>query len=162
ITYIRRLERAQQKPEFLEVDLSTSAVRRLTAPDVEVLTWSPSGDGKSAIIASPAGKLVRILSMPLDGRANPRTLFHVSHSGRGLDGGGDGSLFVNLVDRPAQVVRISPRGGSPEKLASFPQLPFMDMVVALPDGRAVVTVQAAGRTRLMVLKKGKDPAPLLN
>src|SRR5262249_49837195 len=158
----RTLEGIQQKPGFLEVDLSTASARRLPDPGVEVRTWTPSGDGKSVIIASPAGTLVRLLTMPLDGRAAPRALFTVSHDIRTIDAGADGSLFVNLVDRPAEVGRISPPGGSPEKLASLPQLPLLDMVVALPDGRVVVTVQAVGRTHLMVLEKGKDPAPLLN
>ncbi len=158
----RTLEGIQQKPGFLEVDLFTASARRLPDPGVEVRAWAPSRDGKSVIIASPAGTLVRFLTMPLDGRAAPRTLFTVSHDIRDIDAGADGSLFVNLVDRPAEVVRISPRGGSPEKLASLPQLPLLDMVVALPDGRAVVTVQAGGRTRLMAVEKGKDPSPLLN
>jgi hypothetical protein len=35
-------------------------------------------------------------------------------------------------------------------------------MAVLPDGRAVVAVRASGRNRLMVVQKGKDPAPLVN
>ena len=41
-------------------------------------------------------------------------------------------------------------------------MPYVDMVVALPDGRAVVPVQVSGRTRLMAIEKGKNPVPLVN
>src|SRR5206468_4227657 len=104
---------------------------------------------------------VRLIAIPLDGRTPPQTLFNVSDDIESIDAGVDGSVFAGLAGRPAEVVRLSPRGGPAEKMASLPQLPDVDMVVALPDGRAIVPAQFSGRTRLMAIENGKDPVPLV-
>jgi hypothetical protein len=155
------IDRPQEKVAFLEVDLTTAAVRRIPDAGVAVGSWTPSADGKSIIVATHAGSLVRVITIPLDGRTPPQNLFTVSDDIQSMNAGADGSVFADLVDRPAEVVRLSPRGGPTEKIASFPQLPYVDMVVALPDGRAVVPVEVSGRTRLMAVEKGKEPAPLI-
>jgi hypothetical protein len=103
-----------------------------------------------------------VIAMPLDGGSPPQTLFTISDDIWNIDAGADGSVFADLLSRPAGVVRLSPGSGPPEKIASLPQFPDMDMVVALPDGRAVVPVLVSGRTRLMAVEQGKDPVPLVN
>jgi hypothetical protein len=70
----------------------------------------------------------------LDGRNVPQTLFTVSDDIQNIDAGADGSVFTDLISRPAEVVRPSSRGGPMEKIAVSPAV-YMDMVVALPDGR---------------------------
>ena len=157
----RMVDHLQEKPAFLEVDLTTAAVRRIPDAGVAVGTWTPSGDGKSIIAATQAGTLVRLITIPLDGRTPPQTLFTVSDTIQGIDAGADGSVFADLIDRPAEVVRLSARGGPAENVASLPQLADVDMVIALPDGRAVVPAQVSGRTRLMAVEKGKNPVPLV-
>jgi predicted Ser/Thr protein kinase len=153
---------SQEKVAFLEVDLATAAVRRIPDVGVEVRAWTPSADGKSIIVATKAGSLVRVIAMPLDGGTPPQTLFTISDDIWDIDAGADGSVFADLLSRPAGVVRLSPGGGPPEKIAGLPQFPDMDMVVALPDGRAVAPVLVSGRTRLMAVEQGKDPVPLVN
>jgi hypothetical protein len=153
---------SQEKVAFLEVDLATSAVRRIPDVGVEVRAWTPSADGKSILVATKAGSLVRVIAMPLDGRTPPQTLFTITDDIWDIDAGADGSVFADLMSRPAGVVRLSPRGGPAEKIASLPQFPDMDMVVALPDGRAVAPVLVSGRTRLMAVEQGKDPVLLVN
>jgi hypothetical protein len=66
-----------------------------------------------------------------------------------------------MVDRPTDIVRFGPDGSGVERLASFPQIPDLTTMTVLPDGRAVVPVRASSRVRLMVARKGKDPAPLV-
>ncbi len=48
------------------------------------------------------------------------------------------------------------------KIASFPELSFLDMLVVLTDRRAVVPAQVSGITRLMAVERGKIPVPLIN
>jgi len=48
------------------------------------------------------------------------------------------------------------------RIAGFSQAPVWDMVAALPDGRTVIPVVVYGRTRLMVVQRGKDPVSLVN
>jgi hypothetical protein len=70
-------------------------------------------------------------------------------------------VYVNLVDRPAELVRLSPHSDRDEKLASFPQLSTPDVIALLPDGRAVVPALAGGHARLMAAEIGKDAVPLI-
>jgi eukaryotic-like serine/threonine-protein kinase len=154
-----------QKTALFEVDLEAASARMLPIGGYDLSgarAWTVSQDGKSILAATPAETLMRIVSIPLVGRGAPRTLFTVTGDVWFLDEGSDGSVLVSQVDRPAEVVRISERGGPPEKIASFPQVPDMDMLVALPDGRVVAPVQVFGRTRLMAIEKGKAPASLIN
>jgi hypothetical protein len=67
-----------------------------------------------------------------------------------------------MVDRPVDVVRFAPDGTGVERLASFPLAPDPITMTVLPDGRAVLPVRASSQIRLMVVQKGKDPAPLVN
>src|SRR6185295_16496438 len=143
LTWGRIVDRLQENPGFLEVDLNTAAVRRIPDAGVAVQSWTPSADGKSIIASTQAGTLVRVITIPLDGRTPPQTLFTVSDDIQSIDAGADGSVFADLISRPSEVVRLSPRGGPVEKIASVPQMPYVDMVVALPDGRAVVPVQVS-------------------
>jgi hypothetical protein len=53
-------------------------------------------------------------------------------------------------------------GAQPLKIASFPALYGLDIVVALTDGRVAIPVDVSGRTRLMAVERGKDPVPLVN
>jgi hypothetical protein len=161
LTRGRMIDHLQGNLAFLEVDLTTRAVRQIPDAGVAVGAWAPSADGKSIIVGTQAGTLVRLITVPLNGRTPPQTLFTVSDDIQSIDAGADGSVFADLISRPAEVVRLSLSGGPVEKIASLPQLPDVDMVVALPDGRAVVPVQVSGRTRLMAIEKGKNPAPLV-
>src|SRR5450432_583979 len=78
-----------------------------------------------------------------------------------MDVGSDGSMYVNMVDRPADLVRLSLHGDRGERVASFPQLSTPDVIALLPDGRTVVPANAGGRARLMAVETGKDAVPLI-
>src|SRR6185503_15837660 len=78
LTWGRIVDRLQENPGFLEVDLNTAAVRRIPDAGVAVQAWTPSADGKSIIASTQAGTLVRVITIPLDGRTPPQTLFTVS------------------------------------------------------------------------------------
>ena len=70
-------------------------------------------------------------------------------------------MYVNMVDRPADLVRLSLHGDRGERVASFPQLSTPDVIALLPDGRTVVPANAGGRARLMAVETGKDAVPLI-
>ena len=69
-----------------------------------------------------AKALVRIVRIPLEGRAAIQELVTVTSDVWGITADPDGSVLVNLVDRPAELVRFTARGGQPLKIASFPNL----------------------------------------
>ncbi len=68
-----------------------------------------------------------------------------------------------MLDRPSDLVQFAIDGSRFERLASFPLVPEdADIMTILPDGRVVIAIRASGQNRLMVVQKGKDPAPLVN
>jgi predicted Ser/Thr protein kinase/Tol biopolymer transport system component len=148
------------------VDLASGAAKRLTPPDSrasDVAAFAVAPDGKSIFVAVNSGALTRIISLPANGSAAERTLFTVTSTVWYLDAGADGSVYVSMLDRPSDLVQFSVDGTRFERIASFPLVPEdPDIVSILPDGRAVLAIRASGQNRLMVVQKGKDPAPLVN
>jgi hypothetical protein len=69
-------------------------------------------------------------------------------------------VFASLIDRPADIVRLSLSGDPQEKIGAFPRLDDLDQILLLGDGRTIVP-EAAGHVRLMALIPGKDAAPLI-
>jgi hypothetical protein len=98
----------------------------------------------------------------MSGAGAERPLFTTTSLVWQMDAGPDQSLYANMVDRPAEVVRFAADGTDVERLASFPQVPDPITMTVLPDGRAVLPVRAASQVRLMAVQKGKEPAPLIN
>ena len=157
VIYGYRLGRENEPPALLLVDLDTSAVRSIaTAPS---RAFTVTRDGQSVIATAGTDALWRLVSIPLNGRTPPQTLFTVTNMTWYLDAAPDGSVYISLMDRPTELIRRSIADERTEHLASFLQLP-RPMVVQLPDGRTVIAERTAGRTRLMVVEKGKQPIAL--
>jgi serine/threonine protein kinase len=157
------------QPSLIEVDPAAGTARSIPASGLDyadLRTFALSADGGSAIVAFRAKALVRIVLIPLNGRGASQELVTVTSDVWGIDADAGGSLLINLVDRPAELVSfVARRGqspGQPKKIASFPQLAGLDMVVALEDGRAVIPAEISGRTRLVTVEHGKDPVALVN
>jgi eukaryotic-like serine/threonine-protein kinase len=148
------------------VELSSGSTKRLTPPGfnaADISGFAVASDGKSIIVSVNSGTLTRIVSIPTNGVGTERPLFTVTSTVWFLDAGLDGSVYVSMLDRPSDLVQFSIDGKQSERLASFPLVPEdADIMTVLPDGRAVVAIRASGQNRLMVVQKGKDPAPLVN
>jgi hypothetical protein len=154
--------RESEPPGLVVVDLSAGAARPLAG-------WSKMGappdafafsrDGQAIIAPVTQDSLTRIVSIPLNGRTPPQTLFTVTNQVWFLDPAADGSIYLSLTDRPEELVRRSLSGDQAEHIASFPTQ-VNDTIAVLPDGRAAVTARTGGHTRLMLVEKGKDPIPL--
>ncbi len=161
-----------QNPSLIEVDLAVGSARLIPLKGLDyadLTTYTLASDGASAIGAFREKALTRIVRIPLDGGA-PQDLFTVTSAVWSIDAAPDGSVLLSPLERPAELVRLEPRGahspgqppGQPVKIASFPELSPLDMVAILTDGRPVVPAVALGRIRLMAVEPGKDPAPLVN
>jgi eukaryotic-like serine/threonine-protein kinase len=153
-------------PALYALDLSSGSMKRLTSPGLngaDVTAFAVAADGKSVIAAVNSGTLTKIISFPSSGAARERSLFTVTSTVWYLDAGPDGSIYASMLDRPSDLVQMPVDGTSYERLAGFPLVPEnANIMTILPDGRAVVAVRASGQNRLMVVQKGKDPAPLVN
>ena len=148
------------------IDLSSGSTRRLTPPGFtasDITGFAVAADGKSIIVSVNSGTLTRIISLPTNGAGTERPLFTVTSTVWYLDAGPDGSVYVSMMDRPSDLAQFSLDGTRFERLASFPLVPEdADIMTVLADGRVIVAMRASGQNRLMVVQKGKDPAPLVN
>jgi hypothetical protein len=166
ITFASPIGRGGQGLGLYAIDLASNVIRRLALSEREAATlqgWTVARDGNSVLAALPAGSITRLVAIPTSGQTARRTLFTVTTSVWFVDTAPDQSLFVNLVDRPQEVVRLSPGGGGPpERMAAFPLGADTDQVLLLPDGRTIAPASASGHIRLMAAEKGKDPLPLVN
>ena len=143
------------------MDLATTAVQPLThEAGFGNLGWSLARDGKSVLAVTSGGSMSRVTQIPLSGGPVPRTLFTAANEIWWVEGGLEGSVYANLVDRPGTLIRASPDGKVREKLGTFPDESLS--IAMLPDGRAIVSTGASGRLRLLALEKGKEPVPLIN
>jgi hypothetical protein len=73
-----------------------------------------------------------------------------------IDAGPQGSVDAALVERPAELVKLSLSGARPETIATSAQVPEGNMVLALSDGRTVITEHVMGHDRLMAVETGKS------
>jgi eukaryotic-like serine/threonine-protein kinase len=148
------------------IDVSSGSTKRLTPPGFkasDITGYAAAADGKSVIVSVNSGTLTRIISLPTSGAGTERPLFTVTSTVWFLDAGPDGCVYVSMMDRPSDLAQFSIDGTRFERLASFPLVPEdADIMTILPDGRIVIAIRASGQNRLMVVQKGKDPAPLVN
>jgi Tol biopolymer transport system component len=165
VVYGSRLGRENQGLGWLVVDLDSGASRPLlpvSAPESTPTALAVNRDGRSVLAAVQSGSLVRVVSIPINGpmsgRTLPQSLFTVTNQVFYIDSAPDGSVYLSLTDRPSELVRRPLSGGQSERIAGFPD--NIEMIAVLPDGRAVSTARTGGRTRLVVVDKGKDPVPL--
>ncbi len=151
---------------FYQVDLASGSTTRVSPPTLDgadVTAFALAPDGKVAFAAVHSGTLTRVSSFPIAGAAFDRVLFTVTSWIWFLDAGADGSIYAGLMDRPAELARFAVDGTGYEKLASFPLVSEDGNIIAvLPDGRVVIPIRPSGQDRLVLVEKGKDPAPLVN
>jgi hypothetical protein len=151
-------------PALFALDLASNAVKRVTPAahhDENIIGWGPTRDGKTVLAAMRAATIRRVVAISVDGSAAERTLFTTNSDVYSVEPGPDGSVYVNLVERPAEVLRLAANGGPGERIAAFPELEFPEMILRLPDGRIVAPV-AMAHTRLMAFDPGKEAVPFLN
>jgi hypothetical protein len=121
----------------------------------------PGGDSVLAVLH--AGDLIQVAEIARDGKSPPRTLVTLGKPIWFLDAspsaGGDGSIYVDQVYRPFEVLRFSATGGIPETVVETSQ---GSSPIPLPDGRIVYAAAVASRGTVMVTRAGKNPVPLID
>jgi eukaryotic-like serine/threonine-protein kinase len=146
------------------VDLTSGAVRRVPsgfADDSSLSAVAMTRDGKSILVAGLAGSGSQIMAVPRDGRGHPRLVLSLTAVIDAMDTGPDGAIYLDQLDRPADLVQFRASGGRAEKIGTVPYYEGGPFAV-LPDGRAAVQMTAAGHTRIVAFEQGKTPAPLIN
>lgn len=158
---------ADPLPHLYAIDLTSGKTRRL-APELDIRMpsgWFPlavASDDRSVLTDLRVGDLHRIVAIPRNGSGPIRSLLSLTLPPYFLDVGRDGSLYLDQIDRPLEVLRFSASGGTPELLAgtaSPPQEAYS--TVQFPDGRVQLPSIVGGRSRLLVARPGGDLVPFV-
>jgi Tol biopolymer transport system component len=141
------------------IDLATGKSRVL-APNAHIGTAAVSiaPGGESVLTVLHAGDLYQIAEIARDGKSEPRILLTTTTPVWFLDSSNDGSIYLDQVDRPFEVLRFPASGGAPETLVETAQGAYP---VTLPDGRIVYAASVASRGTVMVTRPGKNAIPLI-
>jgi serine/threonine protein kinase/Tol biopolymer transport system component len=119
-----------------------------------------ASDGKSVLAFVFTGDLQQTISVSPDG-SEARLLFPVTGKPWHLDAGSDGSLYIDTMDNPAELLRFAVTGGVPERLAATSGN-LVASPVQLPDGAILVPTQVLGRRRLLLAGRGAELKPFLD
>ena len=107
-----------------------------------------SADGSSVLAVVTFGDLQQAISVSADGQQGT-LLFPVTGKAWSLDEAADGSLYVSTIDNPAELLRVPPAGGVPDRLATISGS-LVTSPVQLADGGVLVPSQVLGRRRLLI------------
>ncbi len=142
------------------LDLSTGKLQRF-APDLPV---SPpvtlTGDRAGVLADVVVGDLHRIAKIPRAGN-DFQTLMTLPSRPWYVNAGIDGSLYVEFLDNPAELLRFPATGGVPERLNSVGRNFFMHPA-QFADGRVLLPSLTSGRRRLLVASPGEALRPFLD
>ncbi len=126
---------------------------------------APTADGRAVLVDEPAGNLHRIVAVPLDGKGTLRTLLTLTMPPWYMDEARDGTLYLDQIDRPHEILRFPVSGGLPEVLASAntyaPEGHYMEPVETT-DGRFLLDTSFAGMGRMLIGMPHGDFVPLLD
>ena len=143
----------------------TTGKSRVLAPDAKIgspaVSIGPMGD--SVLTVLQAGDLMQVAEIARDGKSPPRILFTLGTPIWFLDAssgaGGDGSIYVDQVYRPFEVLQVPTTGGIPELVVETSQ---GSSPIPLPDGRIAYSAAVASRGTVMITRPGKNAVALID
>jgi serine/threonine protein kinase len=159
---------AKLDPHLYLLEISTGTITQIpwNVSKLEAVNYWPLAvmpDGESLVTTVPNGDLHRLVAISLSPPYQVRPLLDLQHQVQGIDVGPDGSLYVDQITRPVEVVRFPDSGGEIEHLGGFSTvtIPLVSHVLHLPDDRTLAMGLVNGRHRLLVSAPGKEPVPFI-
>jgi serine/threonine protein kinase len=149
------------------LDIATGKPRQLVPQLIipqppAALPLAITPDDRSILIDLPSGNLHQIVAIPRSGSGPVQSLLSVTRAPWWMDAGPDGSLYLDQVDRPLELLRFPVSGGAPEVIASSEAYPPEYMQpVEFPDGRVVLPALLSDRARLLIGKPRGNFFPLV-
>ena len=161
---------------FYLLDLDTGKEQLLwnqgaLSDDVSVAVSATDDFVYASIDAEDAHSVIRL---PLQGFGKIETLLTLTRQVWGLDVDEAGTLYLDQVQRPLEVIRFAAASAaaqsekpiSPVEHIASPSLWQDSGTIGLPlqllDGRVIFPSKVGGRDRLLLTVPGKDPRPLLD
>jgi hypothetical protein len=149
-------------PHLYALDISSGRARQL-APQLPIrqaqgFPLAVTPDNRSVLIDLPRGNLHQIVALPRSGSGSVQVLMTLTTAPWLMDAGPDGSLYLDQVERPLQVLRFPITGGTPEVVASSETSETYSeqsmQPVEFPDGRCLLPTLLSGRARLLIGNPG--------
>jgi eukaryotic-like serine/threonine-protein kinase len=157
---------AGASPNLYAIDIASGKTHQL-APELPIRMTSegfpmaPTANNRSVLIDLPSGGLHQIVAIPRSGSGPVRVLMTLTTPPWTTDVGPDGSIYLDQVDRPYQILRFPTSGGTPEVLATSPAFSVgISAPVEFPDGRLLIPALDSGRSKLLIGKPGGNFFPL--
>jgi eukaryotic-like serine/threonine-protein kinase len=121
--------------------------------------------GSSILTAKRSGDLTTIVAIPRHGGI-ARPLMTMPNRVRCIEGGANGEIYIDQLNRPLQVLRLTNAAAPPQRLLTS-NVAWIDPLYgasksgSLPDGRILITNLVGGHRRLMAANAGQDPIPFV-
>jgi hypothetical protein len=101
----------------------------------------------------------QIVSIPRDGSGREAVLLRTTSFVNNVAMGPDGSIYLDQMNRPSELVRFAPSTGQLERTPLPPSI--FPGVFPLRDGKVLAAQRTRGRTRIVAYAPGKDPTDFL-
>jgi hypothetical protein len=157
-------------PHLYALDVTSGRARQL-APQLPIrqtylsFPLAVTPDNRSVLIDLPSGNLHQIVAVPRSGSGPVEMLMTLTTAPWLMDAAPDGTVYLDQVERPLEVLRFLVTGGTPEVVASsetYPVGQVWQQPVELPDGRFLLPSLLSGRARLLIGKPGRNFSPLVD
>ncbi|HXT69634.1 MAG TPA: protein kinase [Vicinamibacterales bacterium] len=155
----RALKTPLERDSVQILDLASQEMKPIGAtlpPDIVSMSVDPSD--RSAVISVRVGSSYRVLRVTTDGKGTTTPLLTLLEQ-PDLDVAPDGSLYIGLLARAAEVLRFAESGADPERIALDDT--FTRGLAPLPEGRALAVSRIGSGPRVVVIAPGKDPVKLV-
>jgi hypothetical protein len=142
------------------LDLATGVAEPFSPQLPLAPPFAVASDSKSVLAFVVTGDLQQVVSVSADGN-QARLLFPVTGKPWHLDASGDGSLYLDTLDNPAELLSFASTGGVPQRIAATAGS-LVTSPVQLPDGTILIPTQVLGRRRLLLAERGGELRPFLD
>jgi len=131
-----------------------------TSSGIGVLGLAVNPIDRSVLVGMQVGDLQQVVSVPSVGKEPGRVLLTLTESIWGMDMTPDGSLFLDQVSRPVEIVRFRESATAPTPIAVLHK--GMPSALELPDRGILITTIFNGRPRLSVVKPNEEVVPFVD
>ena len=118
-------------------------------------------DGQWAITLAQVEDVIDVVRIPRDGGARIDTLFSLpaTDSVNFISQSGDGSVYLDMWDRPKSVLRFSAAGGDAEETPQ--SIAVLASLASLPGEKYILPAPTAGKQHLVIGQTGVPGQPFL-
>jgi serine/threonine protein kinase len=145
----------------IEADANTPRlVASLGAMEVAAVAVDPRD--LSLVVSVLSGEGQQVLRVPPGDDAAPAIVLTLTDRSGVMDVAQDGSLYLDQVNHPMQVLRLRPRDTIGQVVATVPLArATVSTVIELPDGRVLATDFFNGRPRLLAFTSSGEVVPFV-